>query len=200
MMKAEFMTCVSHLLRTSLQPKKAFSPDADTTRLWDGLTTGPSSRILVLGATNRPNDIDPAILRRMPKRFPIRLPNIDQRLKILYLMLSHTMLAAEPQFSMRELARRTEGLSGSDLRETCRNAAMAPVREVMRERGRDGKAGLEEAKKEVSILLMRKTGFSRLGLADDGRMKSLCRSSLGWWDDETGSRLLQHSASVAKDR
>lgn len=52
---------------------------------------------------------------------------------------------------MRELARRTEGLSGSDLRETCRNAAMAPVREVMREKGRDGKAGLEEAKKEVSL-------------------------------------------------
>jgi SpoVK/Ycf46/Vps4 family AAA+-type ATPase len=87
----------------------------------------------------------------MPKRFPIRLPNIDQRLKILNLMLSHTKVAAEPAFSMRELARRTEGLSGSDLRETCRNAAMAPVREVMREKGRDGKAGLEEAKKEVSL-------------------------------------------------
>ncbi|KAI9634920.1 P-loop containing nucleoside triphosphate hydrolase protein [Dioszegia hungarica] len=122
MMKAEFMT------------------------LWDGLTTASDTRILVLGATNRPNDIDPAILRRMPKRFPIRLPNLDQRTKILSLMLSHTSLS--PSFSISDLARRTDGLSGSDLRETCRNAAMAPVREVMREKGGKGKEGLEQARLE----------------------------------------------------
>lgn len=63
-------------------------------------------------------------------------------------MLSHTHLA--PDFSIDVLARRTDGLSGSDLRETCRNAAMAPVRELMREKGRSGKEGLEAAKKEVS--------------------------------------------------
>jgi len=119
-----------------------------TFRLWDGLTTASDTRILVLGATNRPNDIDPAILRRMPKRFPIRLPNLDQRTKILSLMLSHTSLS--PSFSISDLARRTDGLSGSDLRETCRNAAMAPVREVMREKGGKGKEGLEQARLEVS--------------------------------------------------
>ncbi|ORY25934.1 ATPase [Naematelia encephala] len=122
MMKAEFMT------------------------LWDGLTSGTDTRILVLGATNRPNDIDPAILRRMPKRFPIRLPNMQQRQKILALMLGHTKLA--PDFSLSQLAARTDGLSGSDLRETCRNAAMAPVRELMREKGKSGKEGLEAAQKE----------------------------------------------------
>lgn len=41
---------------------------------------------MVLGATNRPNDIDSAILRRMPKRFAVGLPNFDQRLKILALV------------------------------------------------------------------------------------------------------------------
>lgn len=94
--------------------------------------------------------IDPAILRRMPKRFPIRLPNFEQRVKILTLMLAHTKLGAS--FSVEALARRTDGLSGSDLRETCRNAAMAPVREVMREKGSTGKEGLEQARKEVSHL------------------------------------------------
>ena len=116
--------------------------------LWDGLTTSSDTRILVLGATNRPNDIDAAILRRMPKRFPIRLPNYDQRVKILSLMLSHTTLA--PDFTIERLALRTDGLSGSDLRETCRNAAMVPVTELMREKGGHGKEGLEAARKDVS--------------------------------------------------
>lgn len=45
---------------------------------WDGLTSANTSgrpeRILVLGATNRIQDIDEAILRRMPKKFPVSLP------------------------------------------------------------------------------------------------------------------------------
>ncbi|KAG6839316.1 hypothetical protein C0991_003755 [Blastosporella zonata] len=105
MMKAEFMT------------------------LWDGLLSA-SDRILVLGATNRPNDIDSAILRRMPKRFAIQLPDFDQRMKILTLMLKDTKVS--PDFSMVTLAAQSEGCSGSDLREMCRNAAMVPVREYLR--------------------------------------------------------------------
>ena len=57
----------------------------DFHRLWDGLLSG-TDRILVLGATNRPTDIDSAILRRMPKRFAVGLPDHDQRLKILTLV------------------------------------------------------------------------------------------------------------------
>lgn len=56
--------------------------------MWDGLTTGNDTRILVLGATNRPNDIDAAILRRMPKRFSIKLPDASQRKNILSLVRS----------------------------------------------------------------------------------------------------------------
>lgn len=54
--------------------------------LWDGLATNNDTRILVLGATNRPNDIDSAILRRMPKRFSIKLPDSTQRRNILNLV------------------------------------------------------------------------------------------------------------------
>ncbi|TFY81775.1 hypothetical protein EWM64_g2236 [Hericium alpestre] len=110
MMKAEFMT------------------------LWDGLLSA-SDRILVLGATNRIRDIDSAILRRMPKRFPVHLPDVNQREKILYLMLKDMPL--EPNFPMRNLAEYSEGLSGSDLKELCRNAAMLPVREFVRKAGGD---------------------------------------------------------------
>lgn len=63
MMKAEFMT------------------------LWDGMNTGPQQRVIILGATNRPNDLDKAILRRMPKRFQICLPDRLQRKKVLEIVL-----------------------------------------------------------------------------------------------------------------
>ncbi|GAA5867500.1 hypothetical protein JCM8547_007527 [Rhodosporidiobolus lusitaniae] len=119
MMKAEFMT------------------------LWDGLTTTTSTRILVLGATNRPNDIDSAILRRMPKRFSIRLPDLQQRTNILKLLLKD--LSLEEGFRVEEVARRTDGLSGSDLKEAARNAAMVPVREYMRTHSlADGKIDFEK--------------------------------------------------------
>jgi SpoVK/Ycf46/Vps4 family AAA+-type ATPase len=42
--------------------------------LWDGLTNTQNNRILIIGATNRPQDIDPAILRRMPALFNIGMP------------------------------------------------------------------------------------------------------------------------------
>lgn len=50
-------------------------------------------------------------------------------------MLRETEL--EIGFSLNELAKQTEGLSGSDLKELCRNAAMAPVREYMKRVERD---------------------------------------------------------------
>lgn len=111
---------------------------------WDGLTSG-SDRILVLGATNRPGDIDPAILRRMPKRFAVALPDTEQRFKILSLMLKDTKL--DPNLALRVLASQTMGFSGSDLRELCRNAAMVPVRECMRAMEHDEEA-LTKVEKE----------------------------------------------------
>lgn len=44
--------------------------------LWDGLITDSDCTVIVMGATNRPNDLDKAILRRMPARFYISLPVI----------------------------------------------------------------------------------------------------------------------------
>ncbi|KAI9442941.1 ATPase [Lactarius indigo] len=106
MMKAEFMT------------------------LWDGLLSG-SDRILILGATNRIEDIDPAFLRRMPKRFPLSLPDAAQREKILRLLLRDVRLV--PNFPMRALVEHSDGMSGSDLRELCRNAATLPLGELVRQ-------------------------------------------------------------------
>ena len=104
---------------------------------WDGLTSadtaGESQRILVLGATNRIQDIDEAILRRMPKKFSISLPSAPQRLRIFGLVLKDTRIDKD-HFDLEYLVRVTAGMSGSDIKEACRDAAMIPVREFIRRR------------------------------------------------------------------
>ena len=42
--------------------------------LWDGLVSDPNCRVMVMGATNRPQDVDAAILRRMPSQFYVGMP------------------------------------------------------------------------------------------------------------------------------
>ena len=51
--------------------------------LWDGFTTQQSARVMVLAATNRPWEVDEAILRRLPQSFEVPLPNAQQRMRIL---------------------------------------------------------------------------------------------------------------------
>ncbi|KFY34404.1 hypothetical protein V494_06799 [Pseudogymnoascus sp. VKM F-4513 (FW-928)] len=116
---------------------------AEFMTLWDGLTSsnteGIPARIMVLGATNRMQDIDEAILRRMPKKFAVSLPNSSQRRRILNLILKDTKLDSA-NFNVDYLARVMAGLSGSDIKEACRDAAMAPVREYIREQRAKGVA------------------------------------------------------------
>lgn len=104
---------------------------------WDGLTSantsGEPQRILLLGATNRIQDIDEAILRRMPKKFSVSLPSAPQRLRILGLVLKDTRVDKD-NFDLEYLVRVTAGMSGSDIKEACRDAAMVPVREFIRQR------------------------------------------------------------------
>lgn len=103
--------------------------------LWDGLTSsnalGLPDRIMILGATNRMQDIDEAILRRMPKKFAVSLPSVSQRKRILNLILKGTKID-EDHFDADYLAKVMAGMSGSDIKEACRDAAMAPVREFIR--------------------------------------------------------------------
>ena len=108
---------------------------AEFMTLWDGLTSANSSgeaqRILILGATNRIQDIDEAILRRMPKKFSVSLPSAPQRLRILGLVLKDTKIDKD-DFDLEYIVRVTAGMSGSDMKEACRDAAMVPVRDFIR--------------------------------------------------------------------
>lgn len=115
---------------------------AEFMQLWDGLTTD-EGRVIVLGATNRPYDVDPAILRRMPRPFEVPLPGPPQRADILRKILSEVDLAEPFDYDM--VARVTEGYSGSDLKELCRAAMMHPVREGVRKAASERRAGLGSA-------------------------------------------------------
>ncbi|ODQ82739.1 hypothetical protein BABINDRAFT_159256 [Babjeviella inositovora NRRL Y-12698] len=127
---------------------------AEFMTLWDGLQS--SGRVIVLGATNRPNDIDGAFMRRMPKRFAVSLPNAQQRLQILRVCLSGAALAAD--FDMNLLVEGTAGLSGSDLKELCRNAAMAAMREYIKQNFRDGKK-IDKDEKKINVRPLRNSDF-----------------------------------------
>jgi len=101
--------------------------------MWDGMSTREVTEggeaVVVLGATNRPQDIDPAFLRRMPRQFKIGLPDAQQRESILKVILCHENIASD--VSIEEISKATEGYSGSDLREMCRCAVFAPLGEMI---------------------------------------------------------------------
>eukprot|EP00249_Psilotum_nudum_P020429 c27701_g1_i2 orf=434-2992(+) len=96
---------------------------------WDGLRTNCKDRILVLAATNRPSDLDEAIIRRFERRIMVGLPNVEHREKILRAILAKEKL--EKDFDFKELAVMTDGYSGSDLKNLCMAAAYRPIREIL---------------------------------------------------------------------
>ncbi|OVA17037.1 AAA+ ATPase domain [Macleaya cordata] len=98
---------------------------------WDGLRSKDSQRILILGATNRPFDLDDAVIRRLPRRIYVDLPDAENRKKILRIFLAQENL--ESDFKYDELANATEGYSGSDLKNLCIAAAYRPVQELLQE-------------------------------------------------------------------
>jgi SpoVK/Ycf46/Vps4 family AAA+-type ATPase len=96
---------------------------------WDGLNSGTngkgdagSDRVVVIGSTNRPFDLDEAVLRRFPRRILVDLPDLDTRREILEVTLAENRLG--PDVNLTIIAERLEGYTGSDLKEVCREAVV----------------------------------------------------------------------------
>ncbi|KAL3770912.1 hypothetical protein ACHAWU_003221 [Discostella pseudostelligera] len=96
---------------------------------WDGLNSGTngkgdagSDRVVVIGSTNRPFDLDEAVLRRFPRRILVDLPDLDTRREILEVTLAENRLG--PDVNLTMIAERLEGYTGSDLKEVCREAVV----------------------------------------------------------------------------
>ncbi|MEM0049284.1 MAG: CDC48 family AAA ATPase [Candidatus Bathyarchaeia archaeon] len=85
--------------------------------------------VVVLAATNRPDIIDPALLRpgRFDKLLYVPLPDFEARKEILKIHLRRKPLAED--VNIEELAKRTEGYTGADLAAVCNTAVMLAIRE-----------------------------------------------------------------------
>ncbi|KAH0879300.1 hypothetical protein HID58_066694, partial [Brassica napus] len=75
--------------------------------LWDGFSTDPNVRVMVLAATNRPSELDEAILRRLPQAFEIGMPGRKEKAEIL-----------------------------KDIFELCKKTSYFPIREILGEEGK----------------------------------------------------------------
>ncbi|GKU89026.1 hypothetical protein SLEP1_g3221 [Rubroshorea leprosula] len=99
--------------------------------LWDGFTTDQNARVMVLAATNRPSELDEAILRRLPQAFEIGIPDQRERAEILKVILKGERV--EETIDYDRVARLCEGYTGSDLIELCKKAAYFPIRDLLDE-------------------------------------------------------------------
>jgi SpoVK/Ycf46/Vps4 family AAA+-type ATPase len=96
---------------------------------FDGAATSSNDRILVIGATNRPHELDEAARRRLVKRLYIPLPDAAARKSIIQSLLSsqkHSLTESE----IEEICARTDGYSGADVDNLCREAAIGPIRSI----------------------------------------------------------------------
>jgi SpoVK/Ycf46/Vps4 family AAA+-type ATPase len=101
---------------------------------------GKNLHVYVIGATNKPWDLDWAFIRRFQKRILVPLPDHHTRLMMLKLYTSSLQIAQD--VDLHELARLSEGFSGSDIRDVCQSAQLKLIGEFFE----SGKATDKEAK------------------------------------------------------
>ncbi len=126
--------------------------------LMDGLTT--EKNVIVIGSTNRPNDIDPALRRpgRFDREIEFPVPDVNGRKEILIIHTRNMPLAKS--VDLDEIARATHGFVGADIAALCREAAIAALRRL------NVFQKLEEKKRKISTIST--PGFSE----DSGKFES----------------------------
>ncbi len=131
----------------ALAPQRGHAYDSVSDRVIGQLLTeldGIEGRrgVVVVGATNRPELVDPAVLRsgRFDLVLDLPLPDREARKAIFGIHLKRRPLAGN--VSLDTLAKRSEGLSGADIESICRRAANIAISELMRSRGAGSPSGV----------------------------------------------------------
>ena len=120
----------------SILSKRKESENEATKRLktefliqFDGLGSDNNAKLLVIAATNRPMDLDEALLRRLPKRVYCGPLDANGRFEFIKKVINRVETNLSDKDIM-EIAKMTNGYSNSDLKELCKEAAFQPVREL----------------------------------------------------------------------
>lgn len=101
---------------------------------------GRNYHLYVIAATNKPWDLDWAFIRRFQKRILVPIPDFETRVELLTMYTSQLELS--PDVDLKELAKATDGFTGSDIRDICQSVRM----EVIRELFESGRAANKEAR------------------------------------------------------
>lgn len=109
-----------------------------------GVKSRGDKPLLVLGATNRPWDIDTAMLSRFEKKVYVPLPDLTARIGIFKIHTAGINMALTEE-DFIELGVRSEGYSGRDISNVCREVIMIPIREL------DMGGLLENSEQEVVV-------------------------------------------------
>jgi vacuolar protein-sorting-associated protein 4 len=94
----------------------------------DGMKSKKGDHIVVLGATNRPWDLDAAFRRRFERRILVPIPEYEARVRIFEIHTKGLDLAPDVDFNL--LGEKTDGYAGSDIALICREASLQPIREM----------------------------------------------------------------------
>ncbi|CAN6351660.1 unnamed protein product [Urochloa humidicola] len=96
----------------------------------EGFDSG-NEQILLIGATNRPQELDEAARRRLTKRLYIPLPSSEARAWIIRNLLEKDGLFMLSEEETSSICKLTEGYSGSDMKNLVKDASMGPLREAL---------------------------------------------------------------------
>ena len=117
--------------------------------LMDGLKS--RGQVVVIGATNRPDSLDPALRRpgRFDREIEIGVPDAEEREEVLQI---HTRsMPIEKDVDLKKLANTTHGFVGADLESLCKEAAMRVVRRILPEIKNDDEEIPEEVLKKIIV-------------------------------------------------
>ena len=144
---------------------------------WDGVkgenADSHAAPVVVLGATNRPMDLDAAILRRMPVQIKTKMPDVNGRMDVLQKQLNGDTLADD--VDIRKLALRTEHFSGSDLKELVRVTMLSRTKRSIKEANQERLEVQRQYDKEIAE---RDAKAHSLSLSEGGDSSRLVGSSV----------------------
>lgn len=121
---------------------------------WDGLQSSTDTNqapIVLIGATNRPEDVDAAFRRRMPLTIQTIVPDEAARSDILRIYLKKENLS--DGFSIAEIAAETDGFTGAELKELCRLVSLARLKAAVTQTSINGTVSSESISLDQSVLL-----------------------------------------------